>query len=137
MDGSVVVARFCTPSNAWFLEPTRVHIPNDISIGSAIFAQLTTKHHYTLQRAAPFPPQNCPFAWIWTPSNTWFLGPTRVHNRNGTSIDSAVLRAHDCVRQTDRQTDNAPCHSICNSRPHLCSTAMQPRNKYKWRSHMG
>ena len=27
----------------------------------------------------PFPPQNCPFTWgFWTPSNTWFLWPTRV-----------------------------------------------------------
>jgi len=25
------------------------------------------------------------------PSNTWFLGPTRVHNPNGTSIASAVF----------------------------------------------
>ena len=27
-----------------------------------------------------FPPQNCPFAWgIWTPSNSWFVGPTQVY----------------------------------------------------------
>jgi len=30
-----------TPSNTWFLGPTRVHIPNDITIGSAVFAGLT------------------------------------------------------------------------------------------------
>jgi len=36
--------------------------------------------------------QNCPFPWrIWTPSNTWFLGPMRAHNPNGTSIGSAVF----------------------------------------------
>jgi len=28
-------------------------------------------------------PQNCPFPWgIWTPSNTWSLGPTQVLNPN-------------------------------------------------------
>jgi len=31
-----------TPSNAWFPEPTRVLNPNGISIGSAVFAGLTT-----------------------------------------------------------------------------------------------
>jgi len=30
----------CTMSTIWFLGPTRVHSPNDISISSAIFAQL-------------------------------------------------------------------------------------------------
>jgi len=29
------------PSNRWFLRPTRVHIPNGISIGSAVFFRLT------------------------------------------------------------------------------------------------
>ena len=31
-----------TPSNAWFLESTRAHNPNIVSIGSAVFAGLTT-----------------------------------------------------------------------------------------------
>ena len=31
-----------SPSTAWFPEPTRVHNPNGISIGSAVFARLTT-----------------------------------------------------------------------------------------------
>jgi len=30
------------PSSTWFLEPTRAHNPNGISIGSAVFAGLTT-----------------------------------------------------------------------------------------------
>ena len=30
-----------TPSNTWFFEPTRVSIPNGISIDSAVFAGLT------------------------------------------------------------------------------------------------
>ena len=33
--------RIWTPSNTWFLGPIGVHIPNDITIGSAVFAGLT------------------------------------------------------------------------------------------------
>jgi len=44
-----------TPSKTQFIGPTRVHISNSISIGSAVFAQLTTESRYTSQRAAPFP----------------------------------------------------------------------------------
>jgi len=38
------------PSNAWFLGLTGVYVPNGISIGSAIFAELTvmTSTHTTL-----------------------------------------------------------------------------------------
>jgi len=35
--------------------PTRVQIPNGISIGSAVFALCTAEYRYTLHRAAPFP----------------------------------------------------------------------------------
>jgi len=56
-----------TPSNTCFLGPIQIHIPNGISIGSAIFAQLTAESHYTLQWAAPFPLQNFRVArGIWT-----------------------------------------------------------------------
>jgi len=62
------------------------------------------------------PLQNCSFPWgIWTPpnSNTWFLGPARAHNPNGTSIGSFVFAGFTTVterqtqtnRQTDQQTD--------------------------------
>jgi len=47
------------PHLTWFLEPIRVHNPNGISIGSAIFAQMTAES--LLQWNAPFPSQNCPF----------------------------------------------------------------------------
>jgi len=42
-------------------------------------------------------------------SNTWFLGPTEVHNPNGTSIGSAVFAGLTIVtdRPTDRPTDHA------------------------------
>jgi len=33
--------RIWTPSGIWFLEPTRVYNPNCISIGSAVFVELT------------------------------------------------------------------------------------------------
>jgi len=44
MDGSIVFARWrqcAPPCNTCFLESTRVHNPNGISIGSAVFAGLT------------------------------------------------------------------------------------------------
>jgi len=111
---------------------------------------------YTLQWFASFSPQNCPLPWgIWTPSNTWFLGPTRIINANHISIDSAVFawlasvsdrqtdrptdRPTDhttgsvqpflqgsLVSQTDRQTDS-PRYSVGKNRPHLC-TAMRCNN---------
>ena len=45
---------WATPSNTCFLGPTWVHNPNGISIGSAVFAQITAECCYTLQWAAPF-----------------------------------------------------------------------------------
>jgi len=69
-----------------------------------------------LYNGTPLPPQNCPFpCGIWTPSNSWFPGPTRVLNPNGKSIDSAVLQG-SLVWQTDRQTTR---YSVGNNRPHL------------------
>jgi len=51
------------------------------------------------------------------PSNTCFLGYTRVHIPNTISISSAAFcRAHDRDRPTDGQTDR-PRYSVCNNRP--------------------
>ena len=50
MNGSVVFARLrqcAPPSNACFLGPTRVHILNDISIGSAVFARVQGRDRET------------------------------------------------------------------------------------------
>jgi len=59
------------------------------------------------------PSQNCFIAWgMWTQTNTWFLGFTRVHIPNGISIGSAVFGGLTTAtdRQTDRRTDHAtPC----------------------------
>jgi len=79
-----------------FLGHTPLNIPNGISTGSAIFAQLTAESLYF--------PQNCPFKrGSGPPSNTWFLGPTRVHNPNIISTSSAVFAGLTIM--TDRQTE--------------------------------
>jgi len=46
---------------ACFSKPTRVHIPNGISIGSAGFAQLMAESMY-FKMGHPFNRQICPFA---------------------------------------------------------------------------
>ena len=47
--------------------------------------------------------QNCPFPeGVWAPPNTWFLGPTRVHVSDITTIGLGTL-----LCSTDRQTDHA------------------------------
>jgi len=63
----------------------RAQNPNGISIGSAVFAQMTAECPYTLQWFAHFPVKIAPphGERIWTPCNAWFLGPTRVLNPNG------------------------------------------------------
>ena len=48
------------PSNTWFLRPIRAHNPNGIPIGSAVFAQTTVEHPYTLQWDAHSPQKNLP-----------------------------------------------------------------------------
>jgi len=54
-----------------FLRPTRVHNPNAISTGSAIFEQLTAQRPYYLQWAASPHPSNLSLPRvIWIPSNT-------------------------------------------------------------------
>ena len=56
-----------------------------------------------LYNGTPLAPQNCPsHGGIWTPSNTWFPGPTRVLNPNGISIGSAIFARLTSI--TDRQT---------------------------------
>jgi len=60
------------PSNSWFLGPVRAHSPNGISIGSAVFAQMTAECPmgllYNWTPLSPSKAQNCPFPWgIWNP----------------------------------------------------------------------
>ena len=145
MDGSVVFVRRrqCAPlPNTCSLGTTRVRIRNGISIGSAVFAQLTAQSRYTSQQATRSPPQNCLFPRRPVlPSNTWLLGPTRVLNRNGMSIGSVVYAGLTTVRdrQTDRQTQqptDRPRYTwwVTIGRIYVRSTAMRPKNKtiHRW-----
>ena len=95
-----------TPSNTWFLGPTRVLNPNGISIGSAVLHSWPQNVPILYSRLGrPFSLKIAPSCGgTWTPSNTWFLGPTRVLNPNGISIGSAALQG-SLRRQTDRSTD--------------------------------
>jgi len=93
--------------------------PNDKSIGSAVFAQFTPECPYTLQWASLSPKIVPSHAGIWTPSNTWFHGSTRVLNPNGISIGSAVFAS--LISVTDRQTDHAT-RSVSIGRNYVRST---------------
>ena len=76
----------------------------------------------------PFSPKNLPLPMgggIWTPSNTWFPGPTQVLNPNGSSIGAAVFAGLTSV--TDRLTDHAT-RSVRIGRIYIRSTAMRPIN---------
>ena len=105
------VVPMCTRSNTCFLGPTRVHIPTDISTGSAVFAQLTTGSPYTLQWTAPFPLEIAPLHGVSGPhlihgSLGSFLGLARVHNPDAIKIGSAVFAGLTIV--TDRPTTMWP-----------------------------
>jgi len=63
---------------------------------------------------------------IYTPSNTCFLKPTRVHIPNGISIGSAALQGFRSW-QTDRQTDHATV-TIGRIYTRSTGTAMQRNN---------
>jgi len=52
--------------------------------------------------------------------NTWFLGPTRVHNPNGLPIGPAAFVGLTVV--SNRQT-HRPCY-ICSKRPRVCTWYM-------------
>jgi len=105
-----------TPSNTWFLGPTRVHFLNVISISSAVFAQLTADSPYTLQWAAPFPPQNCPLLYDGTAS-----GPTQVHVQMALQMVQPFLQG-SVSWQIDQQTNHATPSA---TRLHLRSTMVQ------------
>jgi len=105
------------------------HLTHDffgISIGSAVFAQMTAECPYTLQWDDPFPLKIVPsHGGIWTPSNTWFRGPTQVLNPNGILIGSVVLAGLTSV--TDRPTDHAT-RSVTIDRIYVRSTVMRSNN---------
>jgi len=88
---ALVHGGFGPASNICFIGPTPLNIPNGISIGSAVFAQLTAGSPCTLQWAASFPLKIDPLRGeIWTLSNTWFLVPTPVYSPKYIAIGSVV-----------------------------------------------
>jgi len=99
---------------------------------------LLLKNCWSCSFSQPFPvqitfsPSKLPLCMWWSgPSfNTCFLGPTWVHILNGISISSAVFAGLMIAtdQPTDSQTDT-PCYSVCNDKPHLHSSEMQPNNK--------
>jgi len=110
-------------SNTWFLRPIQAYNPNGISIGLAVFAQMTAETSCTLQWDAPSTlPQNCPFPWGsgLDPSNTWFPGPTWYSTQTASRSVQPFFAGLTSVtdRPTDRQADR-PRYSVGNSRPHL------------------
>ena len=117
------VVSVCTPRNTCFLGPTRVNNPNGMSIGSAVFAQLTAEHPDTLQWAAPSHGRSAP------PHNTWFLGPD--HNPNDILIGLAIFAGltSSTDRQTYRLTANTT-HLVTTGCICTCSTAMRPKNAH-------
>jgi len=116
IDGSIVLLGD-TKSLTCFLEPLPVHIPNGISIGSAVFAQLRAEGPYTLHWAAPFPSKLPLRMGNLDPHLIHgFSGPLKSIIQNGISIGSAVFAGLTTV--TDRPTDRRR-YSVCNNRPHL------------------
>jgi len=66
-------------------------------------------------------PTNCPFPFgICTPSNTWFLWPTRFSPKRHLDRLSRFCRAYERGQQTDRETDrhtDRQRYSVCGSSP--------------------
>ena len=111
-----------TPPNTWFLGPTRVLNQNGISIGSAVFAQLTPERPY-LTMGHP-PPENCPFPWG--------SGPHLIHDSLG-PFEPITQTASGLVQRDARPTVISPateqCHcSFCTTHRgvSLCFTMGRP-----------
>jgi len=108
--------------------PTRVHIPNDISIDSAVFAQLSAESPYTLQWAAPslsklpLPMGDVDSRLIHASTGQLESIPKgHRHRFRGFCIGLTVMTD----RQTDHGTPSVTIGRICvRSKP----TAMRPKN---------
>jgi len=87
-------------SSTRFLGPIRAHNTNDISIGSAIFAQMTAECPYTLQWDAPFP--------LKIASSHGDLHHQQIHGFLGplTASQSVQPFSQGYISVTDRQTDH-------------------------------
>jgi len=126
-NGISQMAPVCTTPNTCrcFVGPTLVQIPNGMSIGSAVFAQLTADSRYTLQRVTPFPHLKLSLfiRRSGPPSNAWFpIGPPEFLTQTA-SIGSAVFAELTSV--IDRQTDH-DTWSVTIGRIYVRSTATRP-----------
>ena len=101
-------------------------MPNSILVGSAVLHSSTQSVPILYNEP---PPQKLPLPWVseTPPSNTQFLGPTRVLNPNCISIGSTVFARLTTV--SDKQTDHAT-RSVTVGRIYVRSTAMRP--KMQW-----
>jgi len=104
-----------------FLGPIRAHNPNDISIGSAVFAQFTTVLDSSPQtipiihNGLRFPSKLPLLMGDLDPHLIYgSLGPPESSNKWHLDWFSYFCRAH--YHLTDR-----PCYLVCNNRPHLCT----------------
>jgi len=103
-----------------------------ISIGSAVFAQLTAERPYTIYFAVvssllplkivPLQGGSGPPIYYMVPCAHSSQHPERQHNRF-----NRFCRAHGRDQQTDRQTDRlTTLYSVCSNRVNLDSAAMRP-----------
>ena len=93
------------PSNIWFLGPTRVFIPNGISIVAAIFEQLTAECPITLQWGATFSPKlPLPMKDRGHHLMHGTYGPPESASQMASGSARPFLRGIWTCYQTDRQT---------------------------------
>jgi len=120
------------PSHTCFLGFTQVHIPNGISIDSAVlYSSRSSVLYFRTSRSFPRQKVLLLMRGSGLTSNSWFLGLTRPHNANGISIGSTVFAGLTSVtdRPTNRPTDHAT-RSVTIGHIYVRSTAMRPNNNY-------
>jgi len=102
------IRQFNTPPSTRFLGSTRILNPNGISIGSTVFAHLTAKNPYTLERA-PFSSKTAlPMGDLDPHIIHGFLGPPKSSTQTASQLVQLYLQAHYW-----------PLYSAGNNRPHL------------------
>jgi len=88
---SLPLWKYASPSNTCFLAPTPSLRPKQHVNQFSRFCTATLSAPLLYNGPLGFP-KNLPFPWgIGHPSNTWYLGPTRVINPNGILIGSAIF----------------------------------------------
>ena len=108
-----------------------VHPPSDTSFLGANPRPQPKRHLYRFSHSCtahcrlflyftkgrPFPLKITPSQGIWTPSNTWFLGPpVSIIQTASRSVQPLLQGSRSC--QIERPTDR-PRYSVCKNRLHL------------------